>query len=196
MKTIFIAKGGNFYRTKITSRKRGRKTCLGVLQIVFFEKIDKKDISMFYFLKKKRKKDERFAKQRVKDNERTKIIDTIKTKIILVTSKVSNVTVLSCVMRVSCVVLPQTSLRKTHKVPLRSDNEESHVTPFGKTRYHSSTEVIKQITPPTKNGRGGVWSDVTWFCVFCVSVCLFLFLFISLGNAVFSLYSKTADTAM
>ena len=52
-----------------------------------------------------------------------------------VTVKLSNVTVLSCVCHVchaayvcvscvifvSCVVLPQTSLRKTHKVPLRSN---------------------------------------------------------------------------
>ena len=58
--------------------------------------------------------------------------------------KLCNVTVLSCVMCVSCVVLPQISLRYTHKKSLwEVINEESHVTPFSKTRYHSSTEEIK-----------------------------------------------------
>ena len=67
--------------------------------------------------KKKRVKDK--STQYTKRKEKNERHD--KNKFNYEKVKLCNVTVLSCVMCVSCVVLPQTSLRYTHKVPLRSN---------------------------------------------------------------------------
>ena len=160
----------SYSKFKVTKSCNKRHFCL------FFDFSQKWQKRYFYFYiprdKKTETKDFR-KKKRVKDNEHTihkkkrkKTKDTIKNK--------CNVTVLSCVMCVCpvwfCIKLRCVIHTKTLWEVI---NEESHETPKSKTRYRSSTEVIKQITPPTKNGHGGVWSDVTWFRVVlcgCVSV--------------------------
>ena len=89
----------------------------------FSSKNDKQDMSIFINqeIKKQRreiceKKDNEHTIHKKKKNERH-----YKNKINFENVKLCNVTVLSCVMCVSCVVLPQTSLRYTHKAPLRSN---------------------------------------------------------------------------
>ena len=52
------------------------------------------------------------------------------------------------------LLLPQTSLRLSHKVPLRSKSRSrSFVLLFSRLRSRSLTELTRQITPPTKNGH-------------------------------------------
>ena len=86
----------------------------------------------------------------------------------------------------------QRKKRKTWKNKINFENV--------KTRYRSSTEAIKQTTPPTKNGHGGVLSDETWFRVAlygCVSVSISVPLSFTFRYAVmFFIYSKPADTVI
>ena len=149
---------------------------------------------MFYFWKEKTTETRDLQKKKVKDNDHTihrkkKNRHEKKTNNNFENVKVCSVTVLSCVMCVSCVVQPQSSLRKTHKVPLKSDNEESHVTHLAdKVSFVNGSNQANHSTNHERPWWCVIWCDVVlcgsvWLCVcfcFCFSLFLSEMLYISL----------------